>query len=57
MDAIKKYGEKKVKMATQVVHKVYVSCALMNINLQVPDLVLSYVHKTLVVNFMLFFCP
>ena len=41
-------------MATQVVHIVYVSCALMSSNLQVPDLVLSYVHKTLVVNFMLF---
>lgn len=42
------------KIVTQVVHIAYVSCALMSINLQVPDFVLSYVHKTLVVNFMLF---
>ena len=39
----KKWG-KENKMATQVVHIVYVSCALLNNNLLVPYLVLSFIH-------------
>ena len=44
LDASKKKRGREIKFVTQVMHIVYVSCALMNDNLQVPYLVLYFIY-------------